>query len=539
MAKEIRGDIQGLRAVAVAVVICAHAGSRGPARRVRRRRRLLRDLRLPDHRAAVPRGPGHRRALDRRSSGPAAPGASCPRRPWSPSPPCSARCWSWASWTPARSSSTRSGPRRSPPTSTSPSRASTTSPRTPGPRRCSTTGRSRWRSSSTSSGRSRCSGYSCSPGSSPAASPSGFRAVRCWGCCWPSSSARSPGRSTQTVPPRPPPTSRPSPGPGSSASVPWSRWSRPRRSPASGTATLELAAFVGVVAVVASCVLITSATPFPGVAAALPVGGTALVLLAGRGSATTLVGAAAVDRAVPRRSATGPTRSTSGTGRCWSSPSTPWAAALTAFESGLAVLVTLTLSAYSYRYVEMPFRNGRPAHRLPRRRALALYPVSAVLVLAVGGGAWLWTGAQATERAATTRRSPSPARDKPGRSTSTPSRWCGPRSTPHATGRPSPARPTPASWTCATAWPTSASATTSTTSASSARPARTTATGPWCSSATRTPAPGSRRSTASPRRAAGRPTTWSSPSAPRRTSRSPRRSPTTRSSPTARTSRTG
>ena len=69
--------------------------------------------------------------------------------------------------------------------------------------------------------------------------------------------------------------------------------------------------------------------------------------------------------------------------------------ALTAFESALAVLVTITLAAYSYQYVEMPFRNGRPAHRLPRRRALALYPASAVLVLGVAAGAWVWTGAQA------------------------------------------------------------------------------------------------------------------------------------------------
>ena len=46
-------------------------------------------------------------------------------------------------------------------------------------------------------------------------------------------------------------------------------------------------------------------------------------------------------------------------------------------------------------------------------------------------------------------------------------------------------------------------------------------------------------STASTRPATGRPTTSSSRSAPRPTSRSPRPSPTTRCSPTARTSRTG
>ena len=51
--------------------------------------------------------------------------------------------------------------------------------------------------------------------------------------------------------------------------------------------------------------------------------------------------------------------------------------AITPFEKCLAVLVVITLSAYSYRFVEMPFRAGRPAHRLPRRRALVLYPASA------------------------------------------------------------------------------------------------------------------------------------------------------------------
>ena len=157
---------------------------------------------------------------------------------------------------------------------------------------------------------------------------------------------------------------------------------------------LQLIALVGAVAVVGSCVVITSATPFPGIAAALPVGGTALLLLAGHGNATTLVG---------RLLSTEPFRVIGD----WSYSLYLWHwpvlilpeyaldRALTAFESVLAVLVTLTLSAYSYQYVEMPFRDGRPAHRLPRRRALALYPVSAVLVLAVGGGAWLWTGAQA------------------------------------------------------------------------------------------------------------------------------------------------
>ncbi|GAB3251484.1 acyltransferase family protein [Nocardioides dilutus] len=159
---------------------------------------------------------------------------------------------------------------------------------------------------------------------------------------------------------------------------------------------LQLTAFVGAVAVVGSCVVITSATPFPGIAAALPVIGTALLLIAGHGNATTWVG---------RLLSTEPFRIIGD----WSYSLYLWhwpllilpeyalGRELTAFESALAVLVTVTFSAYTYQYVEMPFRTGRPAHRLPRRRALALYPASAVLVLAVGGVAWLWTGAQATD----------------------------------------------------------------------------------------------------------------------------------------------
>jgi hypothetical protein len=71
--------------------------------------------------------------------------------------------------------------------------------------------------------------------------------------------------------------------------------------------------------------------------------------------------------------------------------------AMTASEKGIAVLVVITLSAYSYRFVEMPFRVGRPAHRLVQRRALALYPVSAALVIATATGAWWWTGYQGGE----------------------------------------------------------------------------------------------------------------------------------------------
>jgi peptidoglycan/LPS O-acetylase OafA/YrhL len=157
--------------------------------------------------------------------------------------------------------------------------------------------------------------------------------------------------------------------------------------------TLELMAFTGAVAVVGSCFVITSDTPFPGIAAILPVGGTALLLLAGHDHARTLVG---------RAISTEPFRIIGD----WSYSLYLWHwpvlilpayaldRALSPFESALAVLVTLTLAAYSYQYVEMPFRNGRPAHRLPKRRALVLYPASAALIFCVGAGGWIWTGAQ-------------------------------------------------------------------------------------------------------------------------------------------------
>jgi hypothetical protein len=57
----------------------------------------------------------------------------------------------------------------------------------------------------------------------------------------------------------------------------------------------------------------------------------------------------------------------------------------------------ITLSAYSYRFIEMPFRDGRPARTLVRRRALVLYPASAVLVTATAAAAWGWTGYQGGE----------------------------------------------------------------------------------------------------------------------------------------------
>ena len=146
-------------------------GSRGLQHvrgRLRRRRRLLRDLRVPDHLAADARGRPARAGSRWGGSTRAAPGGSSPRPRWWPwrrsSPPSSSSRWSARS----RSSRTPSGSPRSRPTSASPPSAPTTSPRGSRRPRCSTTGRCRWRSSTTSSG--RCCWSAGSPGR-PAARP--------------------------------------------------------------------------------------------------------------------------------------------------------------------------------------------------------------------------------------------------------------------------------------------------------------------------------------------------------------------------------
>ena len=157
---------------------------------------------------------------------------------------------------------------------------------------------------------------------------------------------------------------------------------------------VQAIAFVGAGMIVASCVLISENTPFPGIAAALPVAGTALLLLAGTGRLETLP-AKLLATAVMRRIGD------------WSYslylwhwpalilPAYAFQRALTPYERVLAVFVVFTLSAYSYRFVEMPFRQGRPAHRLRRRRALLLYPVSATLVVATAFASWMWTDSRA------------------------------------------------------------------------------------------------------------------------------------------------
>jgi peptidoglycan/LPS O-acetylase OafA/YrhL len=165
--------------------------------------------------------------------------------------------------------------------------------------------------------------------------------------------------------------------------------------------SLETMAVAGAVMLVAACVVISDRTPFPGLAAVLPVTGAALLILAG--------GAAdgAGRPTLPSRVLAVPPMRKVGD---WSYSLYLWhwpafilapvalGRPMTGFEKGIAVLVVITLAAYSYRFVEQPFRAGRPAHRLVRRRGLALYPASALLITATAAGAWLWTGYEGGER---------------------------------------------------------------------------------------------------------------------------------------------
>lgn len=158
-----------------------------------------------------------------------------------------------------------------------------------------------------------------------------------------------------------------------------------------------LLALAGAAALGVASVAYSDATPFPGHAALLPVLGTAALLVAGGGRTTTAVG---------RMLSTRPMRMIGD----WSYSLYLWhwpvliisehafGRDLTLLERLLAVVLIFGLSALTYEYVEVPFRSGRPARNLQRRRALVLYPLGLALVASTTGAAWAWTGYQGTDR---------------------------------------------------------------------------------------------------------------------------------------------
>ncbi len=150
------------------------------------------------------------------------------------------------------------------------------------------------------------------------------------------------------------------------------------RMPAPGRATLSAA---GLVAILVACVSYGEETPFPGTAALLPVLGSAAVLVAGAGGH-------AREPWPIRALAVRPMQRVGD----WSFSLYLWhwplllipylrtGEELSGPGAALAVVAAFVLAGLTYRYVETPFRSAK---RLPRPRALLLYPVSVgVMVLA-------------------------------------------------------------------------------------------------------------------------------------------------------------
>jgi peptidoglycan/LPS O-acetylase OafA/YrhL len=141
----------------------------------------------------------------------------------------------------------------------------------------------------------------------------------------------------------------------------------------------------GLLLILLACVAYDDQTAFPGWAAAVPVVGSALVLLAGAGGQA--------EQPLPVRALGVLPMRTVGD---WSYSLYLWhwpvliiaerklGHGLGFWRTLLCVAVVFVLSAVTYRFVEQPFRSPR---RFPTRRALALYPAAVAVVAAgaVGG----------------------------------------------------------------------------------------------------------------------------------------------------------
>ncbi|SDJ88342.1 Peptidoglycan/LPS O-acetylase OafA/YrhL, contains acyltransferase and SGNH-hydrolase domains [Nocardioides sp. YR527] len=157
----------------------------------------------------------------------------------------------------------------------------------------------------------------------------------------------------------------------------------------------EVLALGGLAAIIVACLAYDESTPFPGYHAALPVLGSAAVILAGAlPSGETTIGA--------RLLSVAPMRAIGD----WSFSLYLWhwpllvlpeivlQRELTWPERGLAVAGAFVLAYVSFRIVEAPFREG--ALWRPTRRALTFYPVSIALVAAIAFGGTVYADFEAT-----------------------------------------------------------------------------------------------------------------------------------------------
>ena len=137
-------------------------------------------------------------------------------------------------------------------------------------------------------------------------------------------------------------------------------------------------AIAGVLAIAVACVAYDGATAFPGVAALVPVLGSSAVLLAGAGGHGREPWPVRALGAAPLRLVGDWSYSL----YLWHWPLlviTPLALerSLTTAETVAAVAAAFVLAALTYRFVETPLRSPR---LLPRPRALALYPASVLTI---------------------------------------------------------------------------------------------------------------------------------------------------------------
>ena len=160
----------------------------------------------------------------------------------------------------------------------------------------------------------------------------------------------------------------------------------------------EVLAWAGLAAVGVACVAYDETTSFPGYAALLPVLGSGAAIWSGAGRT------AEVRTCAARLLSLAPSMRHVGN---WSYslylwhwpmlivPATVLGRDLTSGETLLAMAAVLPLSALTYRLVETPFRTGTAWHR--PRRTLLLYPVFLGLVGATATSGWAWSDYRISE----------------------------------------------------------------------------------------------------------------------------------------------